>query len=132
MTLSLRIVIVDDERSVRSGLSNLLHSDGYTTRLFESGEALLADDNALSDVSMLIIDVGLKGMSGFELFTLLKQRPALPPVIFISADLEETTLWYAIALGALTFFRKPIDVDAFLHLIRSELSDDEGDCAEQP
>lgn len=65
--------------------------------------SLLSDDDALSEVGMLIIDVGLKGMSGFELFTILKQRAGLPPVIFISADLEETTLWYAIALGAVTF-----------------------------
>ncbi|MCX2194786.1 response regulator [Pantoea agglomerans] len=122
MALSQRIVIVDDERAVRSGLSNLLHSDGYSTRLFESGEALLSDDDALSEVGMLIIDVGLKGMSGFELFTILKQRAVLPPVIFISADLEETTLWYAIALGAVTFLRKPIDVDTLLTLIRCELS----------
>lgn len=122
MALSQRIVIVDDERAVRSGLSNLLHSDGYSTRLFESGEALLSDDDALSEVGMLIIDVGLKGMSGFELFTILKQRAGLPPVIFISADLEETTLCYAIALGAVTFLRKPIDVDTLLTLIRCELS----------
>ena len=122
MALSRRIVIVDDERSVRSGLSNLLHSDGYSTRLFESGEALLDDDDALSEAGMLIIDVGLKGMSGFELFTILKQRDALPPVIFISADPEETTLWYAIALGAVTFLRKPIDIDTLLTLIRCELS----------
>jgi FixJ family two-component response regulator len=122
MALSRRIVIVDDERTVRSGLSNLLHSDGYSTRLFESGEALLGDDDALAEAGMLIIDVGLKGMSGFELFTILKQRPGLPPVIFISADLEETTLWYAIAQGAVTFLRKPIDVDTLLTLIRCELS----------
>lgn len=122
MTLPQRIVIVDDERAVRSGLSNLLHSDGYTTRLYESGEALLNDDDALFEAGMLIIDVGLKGMSGFELFNTLKQRPGLPPVIFISADLEETTLWYAIALGAITFLRKPIDVDTLLTLIRCELS----------
>lgn len=122
MALSQRIVIVDDERAVRSGLSNLLHSDGYSTRLFESGEALLSDDDALSEVGMLIIDVGLKGMSGFELFTILKQRAGVPPVILISADLEETTLWYAIALGAVTFLRKPIDVDTLLTLIRCELS----------
>ncbi|SFO18900.1 Response regulator receiver domain-containing protein [Candidatus Pantoea varia] len=122
MALSRRIVIVDDERAVRSGLSNLLHSDGYSTRLFESGEALLSDDDALAEAGMLIIDVGLKGMSGFELFTQLKQRADLPPVIFISADVEETTLWYAIALGAVTFLRKPIDVDTLLTLIRCELS----------
>lgn len=122
MALSRRIVIVDDERTVRSGLSNLLHSDGYLTRSFESGEALLDDDDALSEAGMLIIDVGLRGMSGFELFTILKQRADLPPVIFISADSEETTLWYGIALGAVTFLRKPIDVDTLLTLIRCELS----------
>ncbi|AWP35151.1 response regulator transcription factor [Pantoea eucalypti] len=122
MTFPQRIVIVDDERAVRSGLSNLLHSDGYVTRSFESGEALLADDDALVEAGMLIIDVGLKGMSGFELFTLLKARADLPPVIFISADVEETTLWYAIGLGAMTFLRKPIDVDTLLTLIRCELS----------
>jgi len=122
MALSQRIIIVDDERAVRSGLSNLLHSDGYPTRLYESGEALLSDDDALSEAGMLIIDVGLKGMSGFELFVLLKQQTELPPVIFISADLEETTLWYAIDLGAVTFLRKPIDVDTLLTLIRCELS----------
>lgn len=125
MTLSQRIIIVDDERAVRSGLSNLLHSDGYATRLFESGEALLNDDDALAGAAMLIIDIGLKGMSGFELFTLLKQRPDLPPVIFISADQEETTLWYAVALGAVTFLRKPIDVDTLLTLIRCALSQGE-------
>jgi len=125
MALSQRIVIVDDERAVRSGLSNLLHSDGYSTRLFESGEALLSDDDALSEAGMLIIDVGLKGMSGFELYTILKQRPVLPPVIFISADHEETTLWYAIALGAVTFLRKPIDVDNLLTLIHGQLSQED-------
>lgn len=125
MALSQRIVIVDDERAVRSGLSNLLHSDGYSTRLFESGEALLSDDDALSEAGMLIIDVGLKGMSGFELYTILRQRPVLPPVIFISADPEETTLWYAIALGAVTFLRKPIDVDHLLTLIHGQLSQED-------
>lgn len=122
MALSQRIIIVDDERAVRSGLSNLLHSDGYPTRLYESGEALLSDADALSEAGMLIIDVGLKGMSGFELFVLLKQQTELPPVIFISADLDDTILWYAIALGAVTFLRKPIDVDTLLTLIRCELS----------
>ncbi|MEG3112046.1 MULTISPECIES: response regulator [Pantoea] len=122
MMLSHRIVIVDDERSVRSGLSNLLHSDGYTTRAYASGEELLCDDTALDDVDMLILDIRLKGMSGFELFAELKKKSALPPVIFISADQEENMQWYAIALGALTFLRKPIDVDTLLTLIRSELS----------
>ncbi|ADU69244.1 response regulator transcription factor [Pantoea sp. At-9b] len=122
MTLPQHIVIVDDERSVRNGLSNLLHSDGYTTSLYESGEALLCDDNALTGAAMLIIDVRLKGMSGFELFAVLQQQAVTLPVIFISAEQEEAVQWYAIALGAVTFLRKPIDVDTLLTIIRNELS----------
>lgn len=121
MRLSPRIVIVDDERSVRSGLSNLLHSDGYTTADYECGEDVLDDENALMDADMLIIDVRLTGMSGFELFASLKRKCALPPVIFISAEQEEAVQQQAIALGAITFLRKPIDVDTLLTLIRSEL-----------
>lgn len=41
MMLPQRIAIVDDERSVRSGLINLLQSDGYATCAFESAEAFL-------------------------------------------------------------------------------------------
>ncbi|MDF7658178.1 response regulator [Erwiniaceae bacterium L1_54_6] len=122
MTLPQHIVIVDDERSVRNGLSNLLHSDGYTTSLYESGEELLQNESALSGAAMLIIDVRLKGMSGFELYSVLKQQSVALPVIFISADQEESVQWYAIALGAVTFLRKPIDVDTLLTIIRSELS----------
>ncbi|MEG3127239.1 response regulator [Pantoea cypripedii] len=125
MTLPQHIVIVDDERSVRNGLSNLLHSDGYTTSLYESGEELLQNESALSGAAMLIIDVRLKGMSGFELYSVLKQQSVAQPVIFISADQEESVQWYAIALGAVTFLRKPIDVDTLLTIIRSELSQGE-------
>ncbi|MBP2197752.1 response regulator transcription factor [Pantoea cypripedii] len=125
MTLPQHIVIVDDERSVRNGLSNLLHSDGYTTSLYESGEELLQNESALIGAVMLIIDVRLKGMSGFELYSVLKQQSVALPVIFISADQEESVQWYAIALGAVTFLRKPIDVDTLLTIIRSELSQGE-------
>ena len=86
MQLSQRIVVVDDERSVRSGLSNLLQSEGYATQAFESAEALLADETALKDAALFIIDVELKGMSGFELFRALVQRRANPPGIIISGN----------------------------------------------
>ena len=121
MMPSPRIVIVDDERSVRSGLSNLLHSDGYTTACFASGEDLLNHQNALYQADMLIVDVRLSGMSGFELFIALKKSPPVPPVIFISAEQEREVKQQAIALGAVRFLRKPIDVDTLLTLIRSEL-----------
>lgn len=122
MTLSQRIVIVDDERSVRSGLSNLLRSEGYETHVFESAEAFLRDDTALAEASLLILDVKLKGMGGFDLYKQVVLYPEHPPVIFISGHGDENMQWYAISLGAVTFLRKPINIDILLEYIRHELA----------
>ena len=120
MQLSQRIVIVDDERSVRSGLTNLLQSEGYSTQAFESAEALLTDETGLNDAALFIIDVELKGMSGFELFKELVKRFENPPGIIISGNGDENMLWYAMSLGAVAFMQKPIDIDLLCEHIRQE------------
>jgi FixJ family two-component response regulator len=122
MQLSPRIVVVDDEPSVRSGLTNLLQSEGYATQAFASAEDLLADETALRDAALFIIDVELKGMSGFELFKQLAQRLENPPGIIISGNGDDNMLWYAINLGAITFMRKPIDIDLLFEHIRLAFS----------
>ena len=52
MTLPWRIAIIDDERSVRSGLSNLLESEGYSTDTFDSAEGFLSHPLALSGAAL--------------------------------------------------------------------------------
>jgi len=122
MAFSPRIVIVDDERSVRSGLSNLLLSEGYDTCTFESAEAFLSDDSALASADLLILDVKLKGMSGLELYTSVVSQPNPPPVIFISGHEDENSQWAIIGSDAVTRLRKPINIDTLLAHIRRELS----------
>lgn len=122
MTLPQRIAIVDDERSVRSGLSNLLQSDGYATRTFESAEAFLNDVNALTEASFVIIDIKLKGMGGIELYNSIKAYATPPPpVIFISGHGDEQQQQQALDLGAVAFLRKPIDIELLLDHIQSRL-----------
>jgi FixJ family two-component response regulator len=99
MRLSPRIVIIDDERSVRSGLSNLLQSEGYDSDAFDSAEAFLHHESALSDASLLIIDIKLKGMSGLDLYRRVAQLAAPPPVIFISGHEDENLSRYAPSSG---------------------------------
>ena len=108
MQLSQRIVVVDDERSVRNGLTNLLQSEGYLTQAFESAESLLCDEAAMANAALFIIDVQLKGMNGFELFIHLTRRLKNPPGIIISGNGDETMLRYAINLGAIAFLPKPV------------------------
>jgi len=122
MAFSPRIVIVDDERSVRSGLSNLLLSEGYDTCTFESAEAFLSDDSALASADLLILDVKLKGMSGLELYTSVVSQPNPPPVIFISGHEEKNSQWTSTGAEAVSLLRKPINIDTLLEHIRRELS----------
>lgn len=122
MQLSQLIVVVDDERSVRSGLTNLLQSEGYQTRAFGSAESLLFDEAALAEAALFIIDVQLKGMDGFELFITLTRRLKNPPAIIISGNGDDTMLRQAINLGAMAFLLKPIEIDTLFEHIRQAFS----------
>ncbi|ALB64899.1 response regulator transcription factor [Cronobacter dublinensis] len=123
MTLPQRIAIVDDERSVRNGLCNLLQSDGYLTDAFDSAEAFLSSETALDTACVIIVDIKLKGMNGLTLFEKLKILPTPPPpVIFITGHGDENMQRYAESLGAVAFLRKPINVDVLLGHIQRVLS----------
>lgn len=122
MQLSQRIVVVDDERSVRNGLTNLLQSEGYLTQAFESAESLLCDEAAMANAALFIIDVQLKGMNGFELFINLTRRLINPPGIIISGNGDDSMLRYAINLGAVAFLPKPIEIDTLFEHIRQAFS----------
>ena len=122
MQLSQRIVVVDDERSVRNGLTNLLQSEGYLTQAFESAEALLEDETALAEAALFIIDVQLKGMNGFDLFISLTQRMTNPAGIIISGNGDDEMSRYAAHLGAIAFLSKPIELDTLFVHIRQAFS----------
>lgn len=115
------IAIVDDDRSVRRGLSNLLKSEGYLTECFPSGEALLASDRHAS-FDFLILDVKLGGLDGFEVGRRFAESGVNVPVIFVSALGDELTRKRALGAGAVSFFSKPIDVDALLGDIQGALA----------
>ncbi|WP_213989467.1 response regulator [Sodalis sp. dw_96] len=120
------IAIVDDDRSVRSGLSNLLQSAGYATRSFESAEAFLNQGPGAAKIALIILDVKLKGIDGFELYERLLLWTPPPWVIFISGHGDENTHRLAVNAGAIAFLRKPIDVDILLESIQRALSSGEG------
>ena len=120
--ISLSLVsIVDDERAVRRGLSNLLKSAGYTTVCFDSGEALL-DFDRLAEVDCLVLDVKLKRIDGFELQEQLRDSGIDIPIVFVSAHGDEKMKYRAMHAGAIAFLRKPIDVDTLLACIQKALA----------
>ena len=82
------ISIVDDDESVREGLSRLLSSVGFAVNTFASAEEYLSSDQPRR-ADCLILDMRMPGMSGIELQRQLVANHSEIPVVFITAHEEE-------------------------------------------
>ena len=112
------IAIVDDDRLIRRALERLLKSAGLRAKSFDSAEDYL-DEGDHNGICCLILDIGLPGMSGFELHRRLAAEPNRPPVVFISARDEQEVENKAAQAGAIAFLRKPFEDDALLNAVQT-------------
>jgi FixJ family two-component response regulator len=114
----IRISIVDDDPSVREGLSRLLSSVGFAVNTFASAEEYLRSDQPGS-ADCLILDIRMSGMSGLELQRHLVARQSEVSVIFITAHEEETERAQALEGTVLI---KPFSEEALLNAINQALT----------
>lgn len=99
--------VVDDDESLRNGLSSLLRSVGIATKTYASAEALLKE--TLPAVpSCLVLDVRLQGISGLDLQTLLNDARYQVPIIFMTGYGDIPMTVRAMKAGAMDFLSKPI------------------------
>ena len=106
----MRILIVDDEKSIRRSLEMFLEKKGYTVLTAEDGEkGLLILENERPE--MLILDIRLPGMDGLEVLRTVRARQPAVGVIMITAFHDMDTTIQAMKLGAYEYIHKPIDVD---------------------
>jgi len=121
------VAIVDDDPRLLESLEELLESAGYTARSFSSAGSLLI--SGLSGLDLLITDIGMPGMDGFELRDLVRKvRPELP--VFLTTGRHEIADQdRARDIGGL--FRKPFDANGLLKAVGDALRkrDREGDHA---
>jgi FixJ family two-component response regulator len=115
------IVIVEDDASMSQALERILRLGGHVSISYPSAEALLANSN-IADVSCLIVDVQLPGITGFELHSRLTQRGPTPPVIFITAYDEPEARARAKSAGAAAFFAKPFSGRVLLETVREAVT----------
>lgn len=114
------VAIVDDDTRLLESLSDLLESAGYATRCYLSGQALL--DGGIADLDMLITDIGMAGLDGFELRErVLRLRPCLP--VFLITGRHEVADRAADTGG---LFRKPFDARELLTAVAGALKSRDG------
>lgn len=114
------ISIVDDDQSVREGLSRLLSSAGFVVKAFASGEAYLSSHQA-GGTDCLLLDVRMPGKNGVELERQLVANHSEVPVIFITAHGEEIADAQVRDGRARTLLIKPFSEEVLLNAINKAL-----------
>lgn len=106
----LKILIIDDEESIREGLREYLEFEGYDADSASSAEDALS--MGIDKYGLLLLDVMMEGMDGFELAGKLKQSPSTAsiPIIFLTAKDTEDDMVAGLRLGADDYIAKPFSM----------------------
>jgi len=115
---SYSIYVVDDEAVARNGLKLALKKKNYKVRAFESAEsALKAIDEDPPD--LVLLDIGLPGMSGVEALEIIKERHPEVIIVMITAYEDVPTVVASMKNGAYEYVVKPVHMDALLVILRN-------------
>ncbi len=106
-----RILIVDDEPKNISLMSNVFAED-YHISVAISGEQALNLLEKTHDIELVLLDVMMPQMDGFEVFTRLRENPATAhiPVVFVTARTDNDSEILGLKAGAVDYIHKPIQV----------------------
>lgn len=111
------VAVVDDDPRMLESLQDLLESGGYAAHTFSSAASLL--EAGLMGLDVLVADIGMPGMDGFDLREVAgKVRPDLP--VFLITGRHELMDDDRVA-GADGLFRKPFDARALLAAVEDVL-----------
>ncbi len=113
-----KILVVDDERSIRNTLKDILENENFEVVLAEDGlEAL--DKLELGPFDVILCDIKMPQMDGIELLDKIKEREPDAVVVMISGHGTIDTAVEAIKKGAFDFISKPLDLNRLLITIRN-------------
>lgn len=116
-----KILIVDDEEALRTGLRTYLDLEGYEVAAAGSAEEALTFD--LRKFNLILLDIMMDGISGIEMAQILKKRPDTSdiPIIFLTARNSDDDMVGGLNLGADDYIVKPYSIKNVLARIAAVL-----------
>lgn len=116
-----RILVVDDAKINRSILKDLLMDD-YTVMLAKNGQQALGKANSDNPPDLILLDVVMPEMDGYEVCTRLKDSPKTKniPVVFVTARQEDGD-YEGLEIGGVDYISKPFSAALVLARIRNHL-----------
>ncbi len=115
-----RVLVVDDDRSIREVLAQVLGYEGYGVELAASGGEALSVYRS-RPVDLVLLDVKMQGIDGIETLQQLRQQDAMARVVMVSGHASISTAVQAVKEGAFDFLEKPLDSDRLLVTVRRAL-----------
>ncbi len=116
-----RILIVDDEESIRRSLAGILSDEGFETDEAVDGEAALARIRDGSPPDAVLLDIAMPGRDGVEVLEEVRQSWPHLPVVMMSGHGTIETAVRATQLGAFDFIEKPLSIEKLLLVLRHAL-----------
>jgi len=114
------ILIVDDERSIRNSLKDILEHESYTVETAENG-FLALDILKQKNIDLVLCDIKMPQMDGVELLENILQNYSNIAVVMISGHGDIETAVNCIKKGAYDFLQKPLDLNRILVTVRNAL-----------
>lgn len=107
------ILVIEDDETQRQSLKRILESSGYQVKLAADAAELTLVLDGDQDLHLILMDVGLPWINGFELAQMMKDHRDLKkiPLIFLSAQAEEKDFERAREVGADDYIKKPFDIE---------------------
>lgn len=116
------ILVIEDDETMRVSMKRILEQDGYVVKLAAHANELseILDDSA---IDLILLDIGLPWINGFELAELLKEHKDLKkiPLVFVSGQASQEDMKKAFLVGAHDYIKKPFEIDKLKKTVKTLL-----------
>jgi FixJ family two-component response regulator len=124
------VLVVDDDPSVRKGLTRLLALADYAVETYASAREFLARE-PYPGPCCLVLDVRMPGLTGIQLQEILAATGRRMSIVFVSGHADVRTSVKAMKAGAVDLLTKPVDVQDLIDAIQRAVTKDKHDLASE-
>jgi urea transport system substrate-binding protein len=115
-----RILVVDDDDSIRELVAEILRDEGYDIVQARNGAAALQEIDGGASFDLVVLDMRMPLVDGWQFAAALEQRGAATPIVVMTAA-QNARLW-AEEIGAAGYIAKPFGIDELLQTVRDASS----------
>ncbi len=115
-----RVLIIEDEVSLRDGLKDNLEGEGYVVSTASTGKEGL-EKGLEEEIDLILLDIMLPGMNGFDVCKKIKSKKLTLPIIMLTAKTKEVDKILGLELGADDYVTKPFSLNELLARVKAVL-----------